>query len=155
MNPRTHADIMTLARDETTGHPFAYARILGICHAEVIHNVPGASKVPVNIQFLWVRWFRYDTCWKSGFKHKRLHRLEFLPASDPGTFGFLDPDEVIRGSHIIPAFAHKRTSELLGESIARNADESSDWRYYYVAMFVVFLCHIQLRALPIRKNLQR
>jgi hypothetical protein len=33
MNPRTHADIMTLApEDANNDHPFSYARILGVFH---------------------------------------------------------------------------------------------------------------------------
>jgi hypothetical protein len=38
MNPRNHADIMMLApeSDDADAHPFVYARILGIYHADVI-----------------------------------------------------------------------------------------------------------------------
>ncbi|KAF5384836.1 hypothetical protein D9615_000907 [Tricholomella constricta] len=135
MNPRTRADIMTLSHQDDTDHPFAYARILGVFHADVTHNVPGNSRVPVSIEFLWVRWYRRDPTYRAGFKRKRLHRLEFLPDSDPDAYGFLNPDEVIRGSHIIPAFYYGPT-ETFAPSLARAADELDDWVYYYVNIFV-------------------
>jgi hypothetical protein len=57
----------------------------------------------------------------------------FVDSLDPEAFGFLDPGEVIRGVHIIPAFAHGRTSDLLGPSISRQpAENDKDWLYYYV-----------------------
>ncbi|KAJ7909336.1 hypothetical protein B0H13DRAFT_2330506 [Mycena leptocephala] len=137
MNPRTHADIMTLAPVGDTSHPFAYARIVGIFHVEVVHNVPGASQVPKLIEVLWIRNFRIDTSFRAGFKAKRLYHLEFLPAEDPNAFSFLDPDEVIRGSHLIPAFHYGRTGMLLGPSLAldfEGYDDDEEWRYHYVNM---------------------
>jgi hypothetical protein len=135
MNPRTHSDVMTLSRGDDDGHPFSYARILGIFHVEVLHNVPGASSVPVPIEFLWVRRFRRDVKHKAGFSKKRLHRLEFIPDTDPDAFGFLNPDEVIRGAHIIPAFYYGATDKF-GPSLARAPDELDDWVYFYVNMYV-------------------
>jgi len=45
-----------------------------------------------------------------------------------------DPACVIRAVHLIPAFEHGRTTELLGPSIARGDNQAltEDWRYYYV-----------------------
>ena len=52
----------------------------------------------------------------------------------PGAFGLLDPAEVIRGIHMIPAFAHGHVDKL-GKSIAcRPQDEDEDWRYFYIRM---------------------
>ncbi|KAJ7883868.1 hypothetical protein B0H14DRAFT_3857221 [Mycena olivaceomarginata] len=164
MNPRTRADIMTLAPEDDTSHPFSYFRILGVFHVDVVHNIPDATKFPTSIEVLWVRRLRRDTTYRAGFKAKRLHRLQFVPGDDPTAFGFLNPDEVIRGVHLIPAFAHGRTHELLTRSL--NSDDhgsSSDlfdfedeedqlewrslalaheenhdegeWRYHYVNMF--------------------
>ncbi|KAG6840446.1 hypothetical protein H0H93_004646, partial [Arthromyces matolae] len=64
---------------------------------------------------------------------KRLPRLRFLSNGDPEAYGFLNPDEVIRGSHIIPAFHYGSTGEQVA-SIARGEDELDDWCYYYVNM---------------------
>ncbi|KAF8133545.1 hypothetical protein K438DRAFT_2128296, partial [Mycena galopus ATCC 62051] len=84
-------------------------------------------------------------------KRKRLHRVEFLPASDAQAFGFLNPDEIIRGSHLIPAFAHGRTEELLAhDSIGRlprdGLTKLQDWRYYYVNFFVDRDMYIRYRG---------
>ncbi|KAF7359835.1 hypothetical protein MVEN_00708900 [Mycena venus] len=137
MNPRTRADIMMLApEDATDGHLFSYARILGVFHCDVLLNDNGTHSNPVPLSFLWVRRFRLDHSYKGGFKRKRLHRIEFLPDSDPNAYGFVDPDEVIRGSHLIPAFAHGPTQPVEYTTLARKEDEYDDWRYHYVNFFV-------------------
>lgn len=133
MNPRTQADIMNLApEDATDSHPFSYARILGVFHCDVVHNNNGTLTSPVPMSFLWVRRFRLDHSFKGGFKRKRLHRIEFLPDSDLNAFGFVDPDEVIRGAHLIPAFAYGPMEPVVEASLARKPDELDDWRYHYV-----------------------
>lgn len=118
--------------DDPTTHPFVYARILGVYHAEVVHNVPGAPTVPVPVEFLWVRWFRLDKTHVGGFKRKRLHRVEFVPDSEPGAYGFVNPDEVIRGSHLIPAFHYGATEDAPAPSFSRPEGELDDWIYHYV-----------------------
>ncbi|KAI0069257.1 hypothetical protein BV25DRAFT_1867060 [Artomyces pyxidatus] len=127
MNPRTHADVITLLRDEDGvslryPHPFSYARILGVFHVDFLYNVPGLPPIPKSIEFLWVRWFRHDAQWASGFLKRRLHRIHLLPDTDDNAFGFLDPDDVIRGSHLIPAFAHEKVDD--------------EWKFHYVNFFV-------------------
>jgi hypothetical protein len=137
MNPRTHADIMTLAPEDTTeDHPYTYARIIGIFHCDVLQNSNGTHTAPIPLSFLWVRRFRLDPSFKGGFKRKRLHRIEFLPDSDPNAYGFVDPDEVIRASHLVPAFAHGPTDPVLYTTLARKGDEYDDWRYHYVNLCV-------------------
>ena len=123
--------------DNPDQHPFTYARVIGVFHVDVVHNVPGASTVPQSIPFLWVRRFRLDRRFKGGFKRKRLHRIEFLPDSDPASFGFVNPDEVIRGAHLIPAFAHGPTERVPYTSLARRKDEFDDWAYHYVNLYVL------------------
>ncbi|KAK7064901.1 hypothetical protein R3P38DRAFT_3302318 [Favolaschia claudopus] len=127
MNPRRQADVMTLGPEDDTSHPFSYCRVLGIFHVDVVHNVTGASKVPTTVEVLWVRRFRRDTSYRAGFKAKRLHRLQFLPGDSPDAFGFLNPDEVIRGVHLIPAFAHGRTHDLLRRSSLDHDDDDDEW----------------------------
>ena len=91
---------------------------------------------PKRVEFLFVRWFQVDNAWKGGPSTKRLDRISFTDEQRGAAFGFLDPDEVIRGVHLIPAFAEGKTDELLpGESIARRAcEDDEDWRYFYVNM---------------------
>jgi hypothetical protein len=139
LNPRTHSDIMVLAHEddnERDKHPFWYARVIGIFHVFVRHIGPkSTNRDTQRMDFLWVRWFGRDLKYQAGWKAKRLHRLGFLDSDDPFAFGFLDPKEVIRGSHLIPAFAHGRTADLLPPSIARQpSEDDEDWNNYHVGM---------------------
>lgn len=136
LNPRTHSDVMMLAPvDDVKRHPFAYARILGVFHADVIHNVPGASQVPISIDFLWVRRFRIVHTIRGGFQRKRLYRLEFLRDSDPQAYGFLNPDEIVRAAHLIPAFHHGQTNAAHDLEEWEEEDEGDlDWKYHYASM---------------------
>jgi hypothetical protein len=60
-----------------------------------------------------------------------------MDATDLGSFGFLNPDDVIRAVHLIPGFHFGRTSNLLGPSIARLASEmDEDWIHYYINPYV-------------------
>ncbi|KDR76734.1 hypothetical protein GALMADRAFT_225666 [Galerina marginata CBS 339.88] len=143
INPRTHADIMTLSGedDNAENHPYSYARVLGIFHVDVKQRGPQSkSSQTRRMDFLWVRWFEIDRGYAAGWKARRLHRIRFVNSDSPTAFGFLDPSDVIRGSHLLPAFAHGTTGRLLGPSIARRADEKDledrDWKYLYVNMFV-------------------
>ncbi|KAF9033895.1 hypothetical protein BJ165DRAFT_1396369 [Panaeolus papilionaceus] len=144
LNPRTHNDILTLSCDNNTSHPFSYARIIGAFHAEITYSGNKRRQItrPTRIDFLWVRWFELDNTYQGGWDTKRLHRIRFVPSTDESAFGFLDPDCVIRGTHLIPAYAHGTTTEYLPvTSIARNKETrdligDEDYRYHYVNMFV-------------------
>ena len=77
--------------------------------------------------------------WQAGFKQKRLHRLEFISSTDDSAFGFMDPDEVIRASHLIPAFRYGPTVEFLsGESFGRAPEELDDYRYFHINMCSIY-----------------
>ncbi|KAF8199978.1 hypothetical protein K438DRAFT_675328 [Mycena galopus ATCC 62051] len=76
------------------------------------------------LEFLWVRRYRMDRTFRGGFKWKRLHRIEFLPESDPDAFGFLNPDEGLLSSGSI------------GRLPRAGLGDDQDWRYYYVNFFV-------------------
>ena len=56
------------------------------------------------MQFLWVRWLGIEPGYTSGSRVARLPKIGFVEAMDEDVFGFLDPDLVIRGSHLIPTF---------------------------------------------------
>ncbi|TCD70859.1 hypothetical protein EIP91_001167 [Steccherinum ochraceum] len=149
MNPSSHPDIMVPARDldpdtgeSPSGHPYAYARILGVFHAAVSHRVDGQLPTTRIVEFLLVRWFRLDTTWKGGFEARRLYRIEFLPESDPNAFGFLDPDDVIRGSHLIPAFAYGLQEDA-------SLYYSDVYKYYYVNFFVDRDMYMRYRGLGV------
>ncbi|KAI0037318.1 hypothetical protein FA95DRAFT_1684912 [Auriscalpium vulgare] len=65
---------------------------------------------------------RLPVSYKGVLITRRLHRVHFLPNEDSQAFGFLDPDDVIRGAHLIPAFAHGLVED--------------EWKAYYVNFFV-------------------
>ena len=166
INTHSHADIMLLSHEDDGGatppHPYWYARVIGIYHVFVTH--PTLSPEPRRLDFLWVRWFGRDTGSPSGWAARRLHRVGFVDSADPSAFGFVNPQDVVRGVHMIPAFAYGRTSELLAHSIARKHEENkpdgnddeedpewiyhneydercedTDYLFYYVGMYVLLI----------------
>lgn len=115
--------------------PYWFGRIVGIFHAAVIYTGPGSRSVePQNMEFLFVRWFGRDLGHQGGWKAKRPHRIGFVDGKDDAAFGFLDPQEVIRGIHLIPAFHYGQTHDLLPPSrLARpGQDNDKDWVLFYV-----------------------
>ena len=138
MNPRTSCDVMVLSQDEE--HPFWYARVLGVFHAQVLHVGPAALNRSVqHMEFLWVRWFGIEPQYEWGHHTARLPKIGFVPDVDESAFGFLDPSLVLRGCHLVPAFAGGRTLELLpttSPTTARRPNETDDWANYYVIMYV-------------------
>jgi hypothetical protein len=126
-----------------------YARVLGIFHTDVLHVDPLARNRSVqHMEFLWVRWFGIEPGYRSGSRFGRLPKVGFVPDTDISAFGFLDPSLVLRGCHLVPAFASGRTSALLRTvslTLARPPDETDDWTNYYVIMYV--LLFIPLHAI--------
>ena len=130
-NPNTeHCDILMLHRPESEDdhHQFCYARIIGIYHANVQYIGSGMKDyLPRRMDFLHVRWFEQ-------VPQQDLHGLDalrFVQMNDPGSTDFVDPADMLRGCHLLPAFRHgKLHSEQVATSpIARDSD---DWKYYYV-----------------------
>jgi hypothetical protein len=118
-------------------HPYWYARVIGIFHAMVRRvGIGGTTGTFEQMDFLWVRWYGYDTHARSGFKARRLHQIGFLDSfGDEEAFGFIDPSDVIRTIHLIPAFKLGTSSDFLPPSIARREDEGDeDYVRYYVSM---------------------
>lgn len=141
LNPRTHSDIMLLSNenDGLESHPFWYARIVGVFHAEVCHTVnkPGIAtpmREPFRVDFLWVRWYGRELSFRAGWSERRLHRIGFVEDhEETPAFGFVHPSQVLRGAHLIPAFAHGRTKDLLPPSVIRPViDNDEDWKFFYV-----------------------
>ncbi|EJF58719.1 hypothetical protein DICSQDRAFT_148934 [Dichomitus squalens LYAD-421 SS1] len=139
VNPRTHPDIMMLA-PEGAAHPYLYAWVIGIFHVEAFcagDDLDGVDDTDMqSVHVLWVRWFDIDSQAPGGFKARRLPRLKWA-ALDDDAFGFVSPDQVLRGAHLMPAFAHGQSdSALPGYSIARQEEEEDvDWDYHYVGIF--------------------
>ncbi|KAJ7579392.1 hypothetical protein C8J56DRAFT_1169724 [Mycena floridula] len=132
-------DIMVLANEDESdsqSHPFWYARVIGIYHANVLygHEHP---RIEERVEFLWVRWFGRDPDWIGGPATLRLDRIGFVPEEDPSAaFGFLSPKHVLRACHLIPAFVDGKTTGLLSPSKFRDSSLEGDWTNYYVNRFV-------------------
>lgn len=127
-------DIMLLAErhddSEDLKPRFLYARVIGIFHANVIYAGADLQVKRRSIAFLWVRWFE-DVVLPQ--PPSRPPQVRFPPMSGEASFGFVDPSAVLRGCHIVPAFAAKR---LHTDSISHSpcAGDADDWTRYYVGM---------------------
>ena len=140
VNPAKDADIMMVMPDwddstgaSPSGHPFHYARVLGIFHADIISILPDGEASVQKLEFLWVHWYQRDVAYKAGFQHRCLHHLELASVDSPSACGFLNPDNVIWGIHLIPGFAHGlRTVPAHGSTTPTFDSPGLDWRYYYM-----------------------
>ncbi len=156
INPNTsHSNIMLLGRsskkttpaptlsNEDAVHPFIYGRVIGIYHVNVIYTGLGMQNYDaMRFDFLHVRWLQLDPPQSQsqsncGWTSLRLDRLSFPPMADNSSFSFVDPSLVLRGCHLIPAYAFgKARSDGVGMS--KISKDFKDWKYYYVNRFVVF-----------------
>ncbi|KIK32672.1 hypothetical protein CY34DRAFT_100961, partial [Suillus luteus UH-Slu-Lm8-n1] len=135
INPRTHAGVMVLSGELRPSHPYWYAQVLGIFHMET-WLATGGYPMKQHLEVLWVRWLAPLQNHRSSMKYARLPKVAFVDESDPDAFGFLDPSQVIRGAHLIPAFASERgiSSLRYGRSLAHPGGELDDWEAYYMGM---------------------
>jgi hypothetical protein len=149
INPRTsHRDIMLLASTDNAstdlGHPFLYARVLGIYHVNVIYTGEGMLDYNARkVDFLWVRWFEYDGSRSIRWDDFKLDLVRFPPMATEGAFGFVDPRDVLRGCHVIPAFARGKT-HLDGVSLSHVVQDAKDWSRYYIGRCLAVCFHSEL-----------
>jgi hypothetical protein len=138
INPSTpRRFIMLKAHDDQQqkdSHPFWYAQVLGIFHTWVVHSGPRSkSRAPQRFDFLWIRWLGPEPGYRAGWKALRLDRIGFIgDEQDSPSFGILDPANVIRAAHLIPAFQYGLTSRFLGPSFIRDTSGTEDWESFYV-----------------------
>lgn len=132
----SHCNIMVLADHfddgpSTSNYKFKYARVLGVYHVNVVYVGHGMTDYqPRRMEFLWVRWYQ-DLGLSSGWDAKKLDSVHFPPIDDAGSFGFVDPSDVLRACHIIPSFTRGQV-HCDGKGLSLCARDSSDWRKYYV-----------------------
>lgn len=134
VHPATERQFVVVKADDNT-HPFWYTRVLGIFHTL-------ARKSPrepyQRLEFLWVRWLARDLTQPSGFKAHRLDKVSYYVDDETGDslppFDFVNPNQVIRGAHLIPAFESGTTFEYLkeGSTLAHDLESDGDWKYWYV-----------------------
>jgi len=96
---------MLLSNSDGKDHPFSYARVLGIFHANIIYTGPRSKDfLSHQIKFLWVRWFEIvQDC--LGWEQHVPDTIKFLLMANEDTFGFVDLVNVLRACHVIPSFA--------------------------------------------------
>ena len=135
VNMKNRSHIMTLSQDES--HPYAYAKVLGIYRLDVLHGPTMSDEVTMDV--LWVRWLKIDKTHRAGWKAKRLYRVKYVLALEDDAFGFLDPDDIVRGSHLIPKFNHGHKMHAPGDPTSLwDPEKESDWKSYYVNQWVNF-----------------
>jgi hypothetical protein len=129
---------MVLSADTIPGaHPYWYAHILGVFHAQIFHTGPVATNQSVQyMEFLWVCWYGKVPGHQWSFKAACLFKVGFIPDTDSSVFGFLDPSLVICGSNLIPAFNDGKTTDLLTAqtTAAQPPEQTEDWQAFYVIM---------------------
>lgn len=121
--------------DERDG-PYLYARVLGVCHANVTYVGPGAVDYQARrMDFLWVRWYKQIGLGSTGWRRRKLDRARFpsfaSSTAGGGSVGFLDPSSVLRACHIVPRFSTGRRYED-GSGVSFCGRDSSDWHEYYI-----------------------
>ena len=129
-----HANVMVLGYEDGGDghepHPFWYARVIGIFHADVKY----CGGEPEKMDFLWVHWYGRDVSHQSGWRARRLPRIGLLEEGNPEAFGFLDPSDVVRASHLIPSFKFGHRGLVTTPSGLSISRLHKDWIYFYVAL---------------------
>ena len=136
VNPNTeHRDIMMLSGSSI--HPFCYARVLGIYHANTIYTGPELKDYqPHCIEFLWVRWFELVN--QPLRSNVTLDALWFVSMAEDDAFGFIDPADVVQSCHLIPAFVSGKLHPN-GVAMSDIAQDGDDWRRYCVNRWMICL----------------
>lgn len=152
VNPSTsHHNIILLADPQDTpnisDHPFKYARILGVYHANIIYK--GGTTVdyqPRRMEFLFVRWYQMLEAKEAGWNTRKLDCAHFPPMATDDAFGFIDPSDIIRACYVVPAFANGKVHKD-GLGLSHFAQDFADWKVYYLNRRVlqptiIFLTHV-------------
>ena len=132
----TNWDVILLSDTPTsTAHPFCYARVLGIFHANVIYNGPVLmDHQPRHLEFLWACWFEVVKSHQEQNAYK-LDVLCFVPMHEDNTFGFINPADVLRSCHLIPDFSKGKLHPDC-QATSRASRNANDSKQYYVNRFV-------------------
>ena len=136
-----HHNVMLLSSatsdDESSSNSrYLYARVLGAYHANVIYTGRGMLDYkPRRIDFLWVRWYQVRRAGTDSWTNSELPMVTFPPLQSDSAFGFVDPSNVLRACHIIPAFALRQVHED-GIGLSSRARDRDDYNAYYVGWYV-------------------
>ncbi|KAF7426603.1 hypothetical protein PC9H_008972 [Pleurotus ostreatus] len=137
LNPGKNSDFITASNEDDGAadqHPLWYGRLVQIFHATVHHP---RLREPQEVDFLWVRWFGRDLSFRAGFSKRRLYRIGFVALDDDAAFTFVNPVDIIRAVHILPAFHYGLTQvdEISPVADATETKNQGKWQFFYVGMF--------------------
>ncbi|KAL5537155.1 hypothetical protein ACEPAF_978 [Sanghuangporus sanghuang] len=137
-NPNSRADVMLLSADTNGSHPYMYARIVRLFHLQVAYSGPGQTHQSFRrMDVAWVRWFHIDSSSSFSISAKRLPQLRFPHYTNTSAFGFINPDLIVRATHVIPKFSSGKTRYTLPKCIVPSkSKETNDYLVYYVNIFV-------------------
>ena len=131
-----HWDIVMLATTkDNQDHPFLYAHVLGIYHANVVYTGDNSKNYEARqFKFLWVRWYQYEGL-NVQWSDSKLDLVSFPPITTEGAFGFIDPNNVLCACHIKPFFSDgKKHQDRVG--LSHCACDAHDWSQYCVNWWV-------------------
>ena len=139
INIRTRPDLMVLSEEGDHTHPYQYGRLIDIFTVPVYYKgskpIVGARRQRLRV--LWVRWYERDSDGHlDGFNSLRLPRLSFVDELEPNAHGFIDPKNVLRAAHLIPAFHHELMDPQPLMDCYATQFLTDDWNYYYANMYV-------------------
>lgn len=135
-----HCNIMVLnprfsMESRESERPFWYAQVIGIYHANIIYIGNGnADYQPRRLEFLWVRWYHFNGV-PCEWRQKRLDKLHFPSLAGSESFGFLDPNDVLRSAHIIPLISEGKMYND-GQNASPLAQSNADWKSYVINRYV-------------------
>jgi hypothetical protein len=128
INPKTwHCNIIVLSDCGEPGTNYRYAKVLGIHHVNVVY-IGGPFHTVHRLEFLFVRWYEVV---HANSDMTTLDRLRFPPLDSEEAFGFLNPADVLRATHVIPCFSKGKRHEH-GRGLSSVAGDKGDWHQYYV-----------------------
>ena len=123
--------------ESTSKSRYMYAQVLGAYHANVMYVGPGMLDYkPRRLDFLWVRWYEVKCAGTDSWRNSQIPMVAFPPLASESAFGFIDPADVLRACHIIPAFARGQVHDD-GIGLSRCAGDKNDYNAYYVGWYVV------------------
>lgn len=137
-----HCDLIMLVtpgsdEEPEPQHCFCYAWLIGVYHANIHFISPGSKDyLPRQLDFAHVWWFELVPP-MSVENRTQLDMLQFVPMNNVNAFDFVNPADILRGCHLILAFARGRShpDHINFSPITKDGD---DWKYYYVNRYKYF-----------------
>lgn len=139
------------SKESNEEHVYLYAKVLGVFHTNVAY-VGGLSgeegkrrQLATTFQrmdFVWVHWYNY----LGPRDELSLDRLSLSPLQSGTALDFLDPQDILRGVHLVPQFSLGQSS-IPRPSFQFSSGKGQDlWKSYYINRYVLLLCvhHRQL-----------